>query len=119
LVKRRRVDDSSASAAAAAAAAPVDNHLTVLPKEEENHLTDLPKEALIHVAKFLAAPSRALFASTLDGSLGSSDENDILLSAIFPSNQLIGSSNYLREILVQLEQCSIQKVLLDIEADST
>ena len=115
LVKRRRVDDSGASAAAAA----VDNHLTVLPKEEENHLTDLPKEALIHVAKYLAAPSRALFAATLDGSLGSSDENDILLSAIFPSNQLIGSSNYLREILVQLEQCSIQKVLLDIEADST
>jgi hypothetical protein len=117
LVKRRRVDDSSASAAAAAAAAPVDNHLTVLPKEEENHLTDLPKEALIHVAKFLAAPSRALFASTLDGSLGSSDEKNILLSAIFPSNQLIGSSNYsLREILVQLAQSHIQKILLKIEA---
>ena len=118
LIKRRRVDDSGASTAAAEAA--VVNHLTVLPKQEENHLTDLPKEALIHVAKFLATPSSALFAATLDGSLGSSDENVIFLSAIFPSNQLIGSSssssNYsLREILAQLAQSHVQKILLKIE----
>jgi hypothetical protein len=79
-------------------------------------LTDLPKEALIHVATFLAAPSRALFAASLDGSSGSSDEN---VSAIFPSNQLIGSGgsvDFRGEISAQLDQDHVQKILWEIEA---
>jgi hypothetical protein len=79
-------------------------------------LTDLPKEALIHVSTFLAAPSRALFAASLDGSSGLSDEN---ISAIFPSNQLLvgsgGPVNF-QEISAQLDKAHVQQILLRIEA---
>lgn len=79
-------------------------------------LTDLPKEALIHVATFLAAPSRALFAASLDGSWGSSSDENV--SAIFPSNQLIGSGGSVdfREISAQLDQSHVQQILWKIEA---
>ncbi len=63
---------------------------------------------------FLAAPSRALFAASLDGSPGSSDEN---ISAIFPSNQLIGSGGSVnfQEISAQLNQDHVQKILWEME----
>jgi hypothetical protein len=90
-IKRRKIDGSASTDACC--------------------LTDLPKEALIHVATFLAAPSRALFAASLDGSSGSSDEN---ISSIFPSNQLIGSGggsvNNFREISAQLAQSHVDFV---------
>ncbi|KAL7455874.1 hypothetical protein ACHAWC_009164, partial [Mediolabrus comicus] len=79
-------------------------------------LADLPKEALTHVATFLAAPSRALFAASLDVSPGSSDENT---SAIFFGNQLVGSDgsvNYFQEISAQLAKDHIQKILWEMEA---
>ncbi len=75
----------------------------------------LPKEALIHVSTFLAAPSRALFAVSLEGSLGSSDEN--ILSSIFPSSQLIGSggSVNIQVLSAQLAQSHVQKILWEME----
>ena len=94
-IKRRKIDGSAS--------------------KDARCLTDLPKEALIHLATFLAAPSRALFAASLDGSSGSSDEN---ISAIFFSNQLIGSGGPMnfREISAQLAQDHVQKILWEMEA---
>ena len=95
-IKRRKIDGSA-------------------PTDAVCCLTDLPKEALIHVTTFLAAPSRALFAASLDGSSGSSDEN---ISAIFPSNQLVGSGGPVnfREISAQLAKDYLQKILWEMEA---
>ncbi len=93
-IKRRKIDGSASTDACC--------------------LTDLPKEALIHVATFLAAPSRALFAASLDGSSSSSDEN---ISAIFFGNQLVGSDGSVnfREISAQLAQDHVQKILWEME----
>ena len=95
-IKRRKIDDS-------------------VSKDAVCCLTGLPKEALIHVATFLAAPSRALFAASLDGSPGSSDEN---ISAIFPGNLSIGSGGPVdfHEISAQLNQDHVQKILWETEA---
>ena len=94
-IKRRKIDGSASTDACC--------------------LTDLPKEALIHVATFLAAPSRALFAASLDGSPSSSDEN---ISAIFPSNHFVGSGGPVnfQEISAQLDQSHVQQILLRIES---
>ena len=101
---KRRNDDKSASADDEDAA-------KLLFNPTPHCLNDLPIGALSHVSTFLAPPSRALFAAAIH-TLRPADA-----SAIYPSNlSMYSSSMTFQEIVAQLEQKYIQKILWKIEA---